>query len=111
MCLNDLHIGIRTTAGEVLLQLFDSRIIERWGSGENLMITFWKLSSDVIISIARQLGELKCTDDKTRFLLELLQQLMTRRNMFLKDHQVGRRSMRKIMWLCLLSSCAFDNVL
>ncbi|KAG0221205.1 Ras GTPase activating protein ira2 [Mortierella sp. GBA43] len=87
MCLNDQHIGIRTTAGEVLLQLFESRIIERWGSGDNLMITFWKLSSDVIISIARQLGELRCTDDKTRFLLELLQQLMTRRNIFLKDHQ------------------------
>ncbi|KAF9977447.1 Ras GTPase activating protein ira2, partial [Modicella reniformis] len=87
LCLNDTHIGIRTTAGEVLLQLFDSRIIERWGSGSNLMSTFWNLSSDVIISIARQLMDLKCTDDKSRFLLELLQQLMTRRNIFLKDHQ------------------------
>ncbi|KAG0047826.1 Ras GTPase activating protein ira2 [Gryganskiella cystojenkinii] len=36
-CLNDVHMGIRTTAGEVLLQLFESRIIERWGSGANLM--------------------------------------------------------------------------
>ncbi|KAF8979403.1 Ras GTPase activating protein ira2 [Entomortierella lignicola] len=87
LCLNDPHIGIRTTAGDVLLQLFDSRIIERWGSGANLMITFWNLSSDVIISIARQLMELNCTDDKARFLLELLQQLMSRRNIFLKDHQ------------------------
>ncbi|KAF9431608.1 Ras GTPase activating protein ira2 [Entomortierella beljakovae] len=86
-CLNDPHAGIRTTAGEVLLQLFDSRIIERWGSGANLMITFWNLSSDVIISIARQLMELSCTDDKTRFLLELLQHLMSRRNIFLKNHQ------------------------
>lgn len=81
-------MGIRTTAGEVLLQLFDSRVIERWGSGANLMVTFWNLSSDVIISIARQLMELKCTDEKARFLLELLQQLMSRRNIFLKDHQV-----------------------
>ncbi len=81
-------MGIRTTAGEVLLQLFDLRIIERWGSGANLMVTFWNLSSDVIISIARQLMELKCADEKTRFLLELLQQLMSRRNIFLKDHQV-----------------------
>ncbi|KAG0011185.1 Ras GTPase activating protein ira2, partial [Entomortierella chlamydospora] len=87
LCLNDPHIGIRTTAGDVLLQLFDSRIIERWGSGANLMVTFWNLSSDVIISIARQLMELNCGDDKTRFLLELLQQLMSRRNIFLKEHQ------------------------
>ncbi|KAF8977993.1 Ras GTPase activating protein ira2, partial [Haplosporangium bisporale] len=87
LCLNDTHAGIRTTAGEVLLQLFDSRIIERWGSGSNLMVTFWNLSSDVIISVARQLMELKCTDEKARFLLELLQQLMSRRNIFLRDHQ------------------------
>ncbi|KAG0019213.1 Ras GTPase activating protein ira2 [Podila clonocystis] len=87
LCLNDTHSGIRTTAGEVLLQLFDSRIIERWGSGANLMVTFWNLSSDVIISVARQLMELKCTDEKARFLLELLQQLMSRRNIFLRDHQ------------------------
>ncbi|KAI1294478.1 Ras GTPase activating protein ira2 [Mortierella claussenii] len=87
LCLNDSHIGIRSTAGEVLLQLFDSRIIECWGSGANLMVTFWNLSSDVIIQIARQLMELKCTDEKSRFLLELLQQLMSRRNIFLKDHQ------------------------
>ena len=53
------------------------------------MVTFWNLSSDVIISIARQLMELKCTDEKTRFLLELLQQLMSRRNIFLKDHQAS----------------------
>lgn len=86
--MNDTHSGIRTTAGEVLLQLFDSRIIERWGSGANLMATFWNLSSDVIISVARQLMELKCTDEKARFLLELLQQLMSRRNIFLRDHQV-----------------------
>ncbi|KAF9111158.1 Ras GTPase activating protein ira2 [Mortierella sp. AM989] len=86
-CLNDPHIGVRTTAGDVLLLLFNSRIIERWGSGSNLMVTFWNLSSDVIISIARQLMELSCTDDKARFLLELLQQLMSRRNIFLKDHQ------------------------
>jgi neurofibromin 1 len=52
------------------------------------MVTFWNLSSDVIISIARQLMEPKCTDEKTRFLLELLQQLMSRRNIFLKEHQV-----------------------
>lgn len=52
------------------------------------MVTFWNLSSDVIISIARQLMELKCTDEKSRFLLELLQQLMSRRNIFLKEHQV-----------------------
>ncbi|KAF8943228.1 Ras GTPase activating protein ira2 [Haplosporangium gracile] len=87
LCLNESHLFIRTTAGNVLLQLFDSRIIKRWGSGANLMVTFWNLSSDVIISIARQLMELKCTDEKSRFLLELLQQLMSRRNIFLKEHQ------------------------
>ncbi|KAF9540942.1 Ras GTPase activating protein ira2 [Mortierella hygrophila] len=87
LCLNESHLLIRSTAGNVLLQLFDSRIIKRWGSGANLMVTFWNLSSDVIISIARQLMELKCTDEKSRFLLELLQQLMSRRNIFLKEHQ------------------------
>ncbi|KAF9922254.1 Ras GTPase activating protein ira2 [Linnemannia zychae] len=87
LCLNESHLLIRTTAGNVLLQLFDSRIIKRWGSGANLMVTFWNLSSDVIISIARQLMELKCTDERSRFLLELLQQLMSRRNIFLKEHQ------------------------
>ncbi|KAF9578599.1 Ras GTPase activating protein ira2, partial [Lunasporangiospora selenospora] len=86
-CLRDTHMGIRKTAGEVLLELFDSRIIERWGSGANLMVTFWNLSSDVIISIARQLMEPKCTDETTRFMLELLQQLMSRRNIFLKERQ------------------------
>ncbi|KAG0224055.1 Ras GTPase activating protein ira2, partial [Actinomortierella wolfii] len=87
VCLNDTHGTIRNLAGEVLLQLHDSAYIERWGSGSNMMGTFWNLSSDIIISIARQLMELKFTDERTRFFLELLQQLMSRRNAFLKLHQ------------------------
>lgn len=64
------------------------------------MVTFWNLSSDVIISIARQLMELKCTDEKSRFLLELLQQLMSRRNMFLKEHQVKCFDVHFLAWFC-----------
>jgi len=85
LCFNDTSLGIRMTAAETLLALHSPDYIEKWGPPENRMQNFWNISSQVMLGVARQLLEPK--EEGTKYMLELLLQLLTRRNEFLKMHK------------------------
>ncbi|RIA90709.1 hypothetical protein C1645_875920 [Glomus cerebriforme] len=85
LCVNDN--AIRTTAAETLLELHNLEYIEQWGPEDKKMYSFWSISSQVMLAIARQILEYKEREESTKYLLELLLQLFNRRNQFLRKHK------------------------
>ncbi|KAG9291425.1 hypothetical protein G9A89_021843 [Geosiphon pyriformis] len=83
LCLNDSNSNIRTNAAETLLELHDIEHIEKWGPVENKMYNFWCISSQVMLAVARQIVGSKEREEGARYMLELLLQLLIRRNEFL----------------------------
>ncbi|CAG8470540.1 8562_t:CDS:10 [Ambispora gerdemannii] len=86
-CLNSSSQVIRTIAAETLLQLHDPDYIERWGPPENKMDNFWCISSQVMLAVARQVVDSKEREEGTKYMLELLYQLLVKRNEFLKANR------------------------
>ncbi|CAJ0836147.1 20802_t:CDS:10 [Entrophospora sp. SA101] len=87
LCVNDHNPVIRTTAAETLIKLHDLKYIEQWSSNDKRMRSFWVISSQVMLAIARQILEYKEPEESTKYLLDLLLQLFKRRNEFLKAHK------------------------
>ncbi|RGB37714.1 hypothetical protein C1646_638789 [Rhizophagus diaphanus] len=83
-CLNDSSYIIRTTAGDTLLELHSPNLIESWGTGENKMQHFWYISSQITCTVAKQILEMKDKDELIKYMLDLLFQLLLRRNDFLR---------------------------
>ncbi|CAG8450213.1 2329_t:CDS:10 [Ambispora leptoticha] len=86
-CLNNSNQAIRTIAAETLLELHDPDYIEKWGPSENKMFNFWCVSSQVMLAVARQIVELKEREEGAKYMLELLHQLLIKRNEFLKANR------------------------
>ncbi|CAH1760475.1 9376_t:CDS:10 [Entrophospora sp. SA101] len=87
LCVNDHNPVIRTTAAETLIKLHDLKYIEQWSSNDKRMRSFWVISSQVMLAIARQTLEYKESEESTKYLLGLLLQLFKRHNEFLKAHK------------------------
>ncbi|KAG9288022.1 hypothetical protein G9A89_017617 [Geosiphon pyriformis] len=87
LCLNDFNPNIRTTAAETLLEFHDIKHIEKWGPVENKMYNFWCISSQVILAVARQISDSKEREEGAKYMLQLLLQLLIRRNDFLAANQ------------------------
>lgn len=88
-CLHDPIPLIRLTAAECLLQLHDPVYITRWGLEENFMETFWNISSNVMLAVARQILETKEKEEGLKAMLDLLRRLLMLRNEFLELNQVS----------------------
>ncbi|GBC02045.1 hypothetical protein RclHR1_04420015, partial [Rhizophagus clarus] len=86
-CLNDSSYTIRTTAGDTLLELHSPNLIESWGTGENKMQHFWYISSQITCTVAKQILEMKDKDELIKYMLDLLFQLLLRRNEFLRARE------------------------
>ncbi|CAG8730221.1 7577_t:CDS:2, partial [Ambispora leptoticha] len=86
-CLNNSSRAIRTIAAETLLELHKPDYIEKWGSPQNKMRNFWYLSSQVTLTVARQIIESKEREEGAKYMLELLHQLLIKRNEFLKANR------------------------
>ncbi|EXX73089.1 Ira2p [Rhizophagus irregularis DAOM 197198w] len=85
LCVNDN--AIRSIAADTLLELHNLEYIERWGPEDKIMYSFWSISSQVMLAIARQILDYKEREESTKHLLDLLLQLFIRRNQFLKKHK------------------------
>ncbi|CAI2169037.1 10253_t:CDS:10, partial [Funneliformis geosporum] len=85
-CLIDNNDKIKTTAAETLLELHTVDLINLWGPGENKMHNFWCISSQITCAIAKQIIGMK-NNDAIKYMLEILLQLLVRRNEFLRAHK------------------------
>ncbi|CAG8830874.1 33457_t:CDS:2, partial [Racocetra persica] len=83
----DSNVAIRTAAAETLLEFHNVELIELWGSPDNKMQQFWHISSQIILSIANLILDSKERDTVAKDMLDLLSQLLVRRNEFLKAHK------------------------
>ncbi|KAF0455119.1 gtpase-activator protein for ras-like gtpase [Gigaspora margarita] len=83
-CLNEPNISIRTAAAETLLEFHNVELIDLWGSQDNKMQQFWHISSQITLSIANLILHSKERDTVAKDMLDLLSQLLVRRNEFLK---------------------------
>ncbi|KAI8974377.1 hypothetical protein BDB01DRAFT_807208 [Pilobolus umbonatus] len=77
---------IRHNAQELLLKMTEDTYIAQYGT--HLMPSFWKVSSQMIYTLARQILENKNNEDNIRAVLALIIKLLTARNTFLKSKVV-----------------------
>lgn len=71
-----------------LFKLHQPAYIQEWSTAASFMEPFWKISSQVMFTMAKQLLDNREKDDSLKRLLELLKKLFESRNEFLKLYQV-----------------------
>lgn len=86
-CLRDSNALVRDAAAECLFKLHAPDYIMLWGAPEKFMESFWKISSQVLFTLARQLLDTRERDINLRKLLDLLKRLLISRNKFLEQHR------------------------
>lgn len=74
---------VRRSAIDCLTQLHDSSIIIHWGPSSTLINNFWKISSQTVLAIARQILDNRQNEELLKSLLELLAKILISRNNFL----------------------------
>ncbi|KAI9491357.1 hypothetical protein BDB00DRAFT_874401 [Zychaea mexicana] len=86
-CLRDQRPIVRDAAAECLSKLHAPDYIVAWGSSSRFIESFWKISSQVVFTLAKQLLDTRERDDGLKKLLDLLARILTLRNDFLRLHQ------------------------
>ncbi|KAI8137099.1 hypothetical protein BJV82DRAFT_547510 [Fennellomyces sp. T-0311] len=86
-CLRDQRPIVRDAAAECLIKLHARDYIMVWGSANRFIEAFWKISSQVVFTLAKQLLDTRERDDGLKKLLDLLARILTLRNEFLRVHQ------------------------
>ncbi|KAL0094889.1 hypothetical protein F4703DRAFT_1902562 [Phycomyces blakesleeanus] len=86
-CLRDPLRSIREAAADCIYTLHQPVYVVSWGPPDCFMETFWKISSQVLFIIAKQLLDSRFRDSDIRKLLDLLKILLETRNNFLREHQ------------------------
>ncbi|KAG0745150.1 hypothetical protein G6F62_003419 [Rhizopus arrhizus] len=77
---------VRRAAVDCLTQLHNPSIIVHWGPSETIMANFWKISCQVVLSIARQILDIsRQTEPSMKILLDLLANILDARTTFLTD--------------------------
>lgn len=94
-CLREQDQYVRDAAAMCLFKLHSPDYILEWGSSPNFMESFWKISSQVVLTLAKQLLDTRERDDGIKRLLELLKKLFESRNEFLRMHQVKTKKKEK----------------
>lgn len=79
---------VRKCAFDCLTQLHGSSIIKHWGPSSTVINNFWKISSQTILSIARQILDNRTSEDYLKSLLDLLSKILISRNTFLSSVMV-----------------------
>lgn len=83
LCLQDNNL--RSKAALALLNLHQPGMIAQWGPPDELMQSFWEISSQVTLSIAKQIVDRE-EESTIRFLLGLLSDIFRFRVEFLRAH-------------------------
>lgn len=86
-CLRDTSTAVRDAAAECLYKLHEPAHIMLWGTLDHFMESFWKISSQVLFTLAKQLLDSREKDNELRKLLDLLKRLLTSRNQFIEQHR------------------------
>ncbi|OAD05753.1 hypothetical protein MUCCIDRAFT_137611, partial [Mucor lusitanicus CBS 277.49] len=86
-CLRDPSVCVRDAAAECLYKLHAPDNIILWGLPDKFMESFWKISSQVLFTLAKQLLDSRERESGLRKLLDLLKRLLTLRNKFLEQHR------------------------
>jgi hypothetical protein len=86
-CLRDSITCVRNAAAECLYKLHAPDYIMLWGTPDRYMESFWKISSQVLFALAKQLLDCRERENGLRKLLGLLKRLLTLRNKFLEQHR------------------------
>lgn len=89
-CLRENNSVVRDAAAECLFKLHSSEAIMEWGNSEQFMVAFWKISSQIVFTVAKQLLDTRERNDSLKKLLDLLKKLLICRNDFLTLHQVRK---------------------
>lgn len=79
---------------DCLTQLHGSAIIKHWGPSGTVMNNFWKISSQTILSIARQILDNRTNEDYLKSLLDILSKILISRNTFLGSAMVRMEEIR-----------------
>ena len=87
-CLRENNQYVRDAAAMCLFKLHSPDYIMEWSPSPLFMESFWKISSQVVFTLAKQLLDTRERDDSLKRLLELLKKLFESRNSFLRIHQV-----------------------
>ncbi|GAA5815422.1 hypothetical protein MFLAVUS_008930 [Mucor flavus] len=74
---------VRRSAIDCLIQLHDPSIIKYWGPSSTLLYNFWRISSQTVLSMARQILDNRQNEDLLKSLLESLAKVLISRNIFL----------------------------
>ncbi|CAO3626389.1 unnamed protein product [Cunninghamella echinulata] len=86
-CLRENSSVVRDAAAECLFKLHSSEAIAEWGHSDQFMEAFWKISSQILFTIAKQLLDNREKNESLKKLLDLLKKLLICRNDFLTLHQ------------------------
>ncbi|KAI9475616.1 MAG: hypothetical protein EXX96DRAFT_506141 [Benjaminiella poitrasii] len=86
-CLREQNQFVRDAAAMCLFKLHQPSYILEWSPAPHFMDSFWKISSQVVFALAKQLLDTREKDDGLKRLLELLKKLFESRNEFLRMHQ------------------------
>ena len=88
-CLLTPQFELKELAAEALLALHQPSYIRLWGPINESIQSFWSIGSQVAAVIAKQLLELHSKDESAiRYHINLLHQVLVRRNRFLRIHLV-----------------------
>lgn len=78
---------MKEAAAECLYKLHAPENIMLWGAPDKYMEPFWKISSQVLFTLAKQLLDSRERENGLRKLLDLLKRLLTSRNKFLEQNR------------------------
>jgi neurofibromin 1 len=76
---------VRQAAGDLLIKMHKSDTIALWGP---TLFHFWKISSQAVFVLARQILENKSNEQNIKSILRLLHQILKTRNKYIKSAQV-----------------------
>jgi neurofibromin 1 len=85
---------VRRSAIDCLIQLHDPSIIKHWGPSSTLLFNFWRISSQTVLSMARQILDNRQNEDLLKSLLESLAKILVSRNIFLSGIMVKKINIR-----------------
>ncbi|KAI8981655.1 hypothetical protein BDF20DRAFT_955314 [Mycotypha africana] len=76
---------IRRSAAECIARFFEFEHIKQWGPSETLIVNFWKISSQTVLCLARQILDQRQSEEIIKSYLELLCKVLVSRNVFLRS--------------------------
>ncbi|RKP38437.1 hypothetical protein BJ085DRAFT_18762 [Dimargaris cristalligena] len=85
-CFREPVTTIRSMAAFTVLSLHDAVYIEKWGPEGMMMKSFWTISSQVLLAVAREILDFNDREEGVKFMLYILLRLLAKRNQFIQKY-------------------------